>query len=448
MFRIISVILLSLMLIIPTVVLYQNNNELTENYEMLIIDFDNLEDDLFNLEKEKHQLDNDLTSLQIIHDSLMRDYEESQNTLTQLEQTLENINLQKTSLESEIQQRKDEILILVEEGNAKQSEIISLTNDLTRRINDLDVLTTRSLELETQISIQDENIENQKQTIGGLEDERTELIEQRNEITEERNQLVVENTQLTEDNDELVVENIQLTEDNARLNLLLNENALENRDEILRLGIDSRQSVVRIGHTGGWLVGTGFLVSNNGCIITNLHVTNAATNNEDQMRVIFPDGREYTGDLLKEGSLNRGTGHNIDIALVKISATTIPLPLSNTIPQYEDTAILIGHPGELGAWVIAAGSYNGFSPYSWATNDYLFSLPSVFGGSSGSPILNMNGEVIALNWGSIVHTPLNQNNDFIVWKDNLGKFIMENQYSLAETSIDIISFLSDTECRI
>ena len=429
------------MLIIPTVVLYQNNIEITENYEMLTIDFDNLtinfdnlEDDLFNLEKEKQQLDNELTSLQTIHNSLMSDYEESQNTLTQLEQTLEDINRQKTTLESEIQQRKNEILQLIEDGNAKQSEIISLTTDLTRRINDLDLLTTRSLELETQISIQDENIENQKQTIDNLEDERTELIEQRNEITEERNQLVVEN--------------IQLAEDNARLELLLNEGDLENRDEILRLGINSRQSVVRIGHTGGRLVGTGFFVSNNGCIITNLHVTNAATNSEDQMLIHFPDGREYTGDLLKEGSLNRGEERNIDIALVKISATTIPLPLSNSTPQYEDTAILIGHPGELGAWVIAAGSYNGVSPYSWSTNDYLFSLPSVFGGSSGSPILNMNGEVIALNWGSIVHTPLNQNNDLIVWKDNLGKFIMENQYSLAETSIDIISFLNDTECRI
>ena len=427
MLRIIFVILLSLMLIIPTVILYQNNLEITENYKMLTVDFDNLEADLFKSENEKQQLDNELNSLQTTHDLLMRDYEESQNTLTKLEQTLDNINLQKINLESEIQQRKDEISQLIDDGNAKQTEITLLTNDLTRRINDLNTLTTRSLELETQISIQDENIENQKQTIDNLEDERIELIEERNQF---------------------MVENVKLAEDNARLELLLNEGALENRDEILRLGIDSRQSVVRIGHTGGWFVGTGFLVSNNGCIVTNLHVSNAATNTGDQMLIHFPDGREYTGDLLKEGSLNRGTGHNIDIALVKISATTIPLPLSNVTPQYEDTAILIGHPGELGAWVIAAGSYNGFSPYSWATNDYLFSLPSVFGGASGSPILNMNGEVIALNWGSIVHAPLNQNNDLVIWKDNLGKFIMENQHSLAETSIDIISFLSDTQCRI
>ena len=122
------------------------------------------------------------------------------------------------------------------------------------------------------------------------------------------------------------------------------------------------------------------------------------------------------------------------------------MPISTINPDVDEMIILVGHPGELGRWVIAAGTYNGNANY--IPSEHSFSLPSVFGGSSGSPIVNMNGELVGVNWGSGLDDPLNQNDNIVVWKDNLGKLIMANQHSIAETSASAITFLSDTQCRI
>ena len=417
-----KVILLCLILITPTLVLYQNYTELnanygklTDNYDKLTINFVDLEDSFEKLDQENQQLGNDLNLL-------IEDYEKSITLLDKLEQLLEDTNKQKTELESEIKTKSSEISQLIEDGNAKQSAINSLNDDLTVAANEIETLDEFSLTLESEILALTNNIEDQKQTISNLENVENELKRQKQNLIEE---------------------NDILNDNNVKLSLLLSESILGQRDEIYRVGNNIRESVVHVSDRSSY--GTGFFVSNNGCILTNAHVTDG----NSFVTVELSNGQKYTGTVIKEGNHilnNRANSNAFDLALIKIEIDSVPIPISTIDPDVDEMIILVGHPGELGNWVIAAGTYNGNADD--IPSEHSFSLPSVFGGSSGSPIVNMNGELVGVNWGSGVDDPLNQNDNIVVWKDNLGKLIMANQYSIAETSASAITFLSDTQCRI
>ena len=424
-----KVILLCLILITPTIVLYQNYTvlnvnygKLTDNYDKLTINFVGLEDSFEKLDKENQQLGNENQQLGNDLNLLIADYEKSKTLLDKLEQLLEDTNNQKTELESEIKTKSSEISQLIEDGNAKQSAINSLNDDLTVATNEIETLDELSLTLESEILDLVDNIEDQEQTISNLENIENELKRQKQN---------------------LVKENEILNDNNTKLSLLLSESILGQRDEIYRVGNNIRESVVHVSDSSSY--GTGFFVSNNGCILTNAHVTDG----NNFVTVELSNGRKYTGTVIKEGNHilnNRVNSNAFDLALVKIEIDSVPIPISTINPDVDEMIILVGHPGELGSWVIAAGTYNGNADN--IPSEHSFSLPSVFGGSSGSPIVNMNGELVGVNWGSGVDDPLNQNDNIVVWKDNLGKLIMANQYSIAETSASAITFLSNTQCRI
>lgn len=424
-----KVILLCLILITPTLVLYQNYTvlnanygKLTDNYDKLTINFVDLEDSFEKLDKENQQLGNENQQLGNDLNLLIEDYKKSKTLLDKLEQLLEDTNNQKTELESEIKTKSSEISQLIEDGNAKQSAINSLNDDLTVAVNEIETLDELSIALESEIFSLTNNIEDQKQTISNLENIENELKRQKQNLIEE---------------------NEILNDNNTKLSLLLSESILGQRDEIYRVGNNIRESVVHV--SDGPSYGTGFFVSNNGCILTNAHVTDG----NNFVTVELSNGRKYTGTVIKEGNHilnNRANSNAFDLALVKIEIDSVPIPISTVNPDVDEMIILVGHPGELGRWVIAAGTYNGNANY--IPSEHSFSLPSVFGGSSGSPIVNMNGELVGVNWGSGLDDPLNQNDNIVVWKDNLGKLIMANQHSIAETSASAITFLSDTQCRI
>ena len=424
-----KVILLCLILITPTLVLYQNYTvlninygKLTDNFNELTINFVDLEDSFEKLDKENQQLGNENQQLGNDLNLLIADYEKSKTLLDKLEQLLEDTNNQKTELESEIKTKSSEISQLIEDGNAKQSAINSLNDDLTVAANEIETLDELSLTLESEILTLADNIEDQKQTISNLENIENELKRQKQNLIEE---------------------NEILNDNNTKLSLLLSESILGQRDEIYRVGNNIRESVVHVSDSSSY--GTGFFVSSNGCILTNAHVTDG----NNFVTVELSNGRKYTGTVIKEGNYilnNRANSNAFDLALVKIEIDSVPIPISTVNPDVDEMIILVGHPGELGSWVIAAGTYNGNADD--IPSEHSFSLPSVFGGSSGSPIVNMNGELVGVNWGSGVDDPLNQNDNIVVWKDNLGKLIMANQYSIAETSASAITFLSNTQCRI
>ncbi len=136
-------------------------------------------------------------------------------------------------------------------------------------------------------------------------------------------------------------------------------------------------------------VGSGFIVSPDGYIVTNAHVVDGAT----EVVVKLTDRREFTAKVV-------GTDKRTDIALVKIDAKNLPaLDLS-------------AKPGvKRGEWVIAIGSPFGFenSVSAGVVSGVHRALPdgqmvpfiqtdvAVNPGNSGGPLLNAAGQVVGVN---------------------------------------------------
>ncbi|CAN5220452.1 DegQ family serine endoprotease [soil metagenome] len=134
-------------------------------------------------------------------------------------------------------------------------------------------------------------------------------------------------------------------------------------------------------------VGSGFIVTADGYVLTNAHVVRGA----DEIYVTLTDRREFKGKLI-------GADTRSDVAVVKIEATNLP-------------RLAIGSVDELkvGQWVVAIGSPFGLentvtagiiSAKSRETGEYLPFIQTdvaVNPGNSGGPLLNMKGEVIGVN---------------------------------------------------
>jgi len=136
-------------------------------------------------------------------------------------------------------------------------------------------------------------------------------------------------------------------------------------------------------------LGSGFIISADGYILTNAHVVDSA----DEVVVKLTDKREFKAKVI-------GADKRTDVALIKIEASGLP------------TARL-GDPARLkvGEWVIAIGSPFGFDNTVTAgiVSAKGRSLPqenfvpfiqtdvAVNPGNSGSPLFNMKGEVVGMN---------------------------------------------------
>ncbi len=134
-------------------------------------------------------------------------------------------------------------------------------------------------------------------------------------------------------------------------------------------------------------VGSGFVLSSDGFIMTNAHVVDGA----DQVIVTLPDKREFKARIV-------GADKRTDVAVVKIDATGLP-------------AVRIGDVSRLkvGEWVMAIGSPFGLENTVTAgivsakqrdTGDYLPFIQTdvaINPGNSGGPLINMRGEVVGIN---------------------------------------------------
>lgn len=136
-------------------------------------------------------------------------------------------------------------------------------------------------------------------------------------------------------------------------------------------------------------LGSGFIISSDGYILTNAHVVEAA----DEITIKLNDKREFVGEVI-------GTDRKTDIALIKINATDLPM-------------VTQGDPEKLrvGEWVIAIGSPFGFEHSvtagivsakgrSLAQENYVPFIQTdvaINPGNSGGPLFNMKGEVVGIN---------------------------------------------------
>jgi serine protease Do len=136
-------------------------------------------------------------------------------------------------------------------------------------------------------------------------------------------------------------------------------------------------------------LGSGFIVSADGYVLTNAHVVDGA----DEVQVKLTDKREFKAKVI-------GADKRTDVALLKIDAGNLP-------------AVKLGDPNRLrvGEWVIAIGSPFGFenSVTAGIVSAKGRSLPqetyvpfiqtdvAINPGNSGGPLFNMRGEVVGIN---------------------------------------------------
>ncbi|MEN8215402.1 MAG: DegQ family serine endoprotease [Pseudomonadota bacterium] len=136
-------------------------------------------------------------------------------------------------------------------------------------------------------------------------------------------------------------------------------------------------------------LGSGFIISSDGYVITNTHVINDA----EEIIVRLTDRREFVADRI-------GVDKRSDIALLKVDATELP-------------TVKLGSSSELkvGEWVLAIGSPFGFehSVTAGIVSAKGRSLPddtyvpfiqtdvAINPGNSGGPLFNLDGEVVGVN---------------------------------------------------
>ncbi|MDP2132257.1 MAG: Do family serine endopeptidase, partial [Sulfuritalea sp.] len=136
-------------------------------------------------------------------------------------------------------------------------------------------------------------------------------------------------------------------------------------------------------------LGSGFIVSADGHILTNAHVVDGA----DEVLVKLTDKREFKAKVL-------GADKRTDVALIKIEASNLP------VARLGDSTRL-----KVGEWVVAIGSPFGFENTvtagivsakgrSLAHENYVPFIQTdvaINPGNSGGPLFNMKGEVIGIN---------------------------------------------------
>ncbi len=137
-------------------------------------------------------------------------------------------------------------------------------------------------------------------------------------------------------------------------------------------------------------LGSGFIISSDGYILTNNHVVQGA----DEIRVKLSDRREFTAKLI-------GADNRTDIALLKVEA--------NNLPQVKIGKI---NTLKVGEWVMAIGSPFGFDHSVTAgivsakgrslgaESNYVPFIQTdvaINPGNSGGPLFNLEGEVIGIN---------------------------------------------------
>lgn len=169
----------------------------------------------------------------------------------------------------------------------------------------------------------------------------------------------------------------------------------QNLPDILRELLEQREMPQRDQGS----LGSGFIISSDGYVLTNNHVIS----NADEIKIIMNDQREFDASLV-------GTDQRSDIALLKINAKDLPL-----------LSLAKNEKLKVGQWVVAIGSPFGldYSASAGIVSAIGRSIPSerhentyvpfiqtdvaINPGNSGGPLFNMDGEVVGIN--SQIYSP-------------------------------------------
>lgn len=144
-------------------------------------------------------------------------------------------------------------------------------------------------------------------------------------------------------------------------------------------------------------LGTGFIISEDGYVLTNNHVVNAA----DEVLIKLADGREMKAEI-------KGQDAKLDLALLKLvdekaKFSAAELGDSDAL-EVGEWVMAIGNPFGLAQTVTAGivsakGRVIGSGPY----DDFIQTDASINPGNSGGPLFNSQGKVVGINTAIIAN---------------------------------------------
>jgi putative serine protease PepD len=141
-------------------------------------------------------------------------------------------------------------------------------------------------------------------------------------------------------------------------------------------------------------LGSGFVIDDQGHIVTNQHVVDGATS----IKVRLWDGKTYDATLV-------GSDASTDLAVIKVDAPSSvlePLTLADSDSvQVGDTVVAIGSPfgleNTVTSGIVSALHRQMTSPNNFSIDDSIQTDAAINHGNSGGPLLNSSGQVIGVN---------------------------------------------------
>lgn len=162
---------------------------------------------------------------------------------------------------------------------------------------------------------------------------------------------------------------------------------MEQFEEFMQRALPSVPGGVPEQPTAG--IGAGFLISEDGYIVTNHHVIDKA----DKITVEFSNGDTIEAELI-------GSDPKTDLAVLDISGNDYPYLRfgDSKVMRVGDVVIAIGAPfglsGSVSAGIVSAiGREIGNGPY----DDFIQTDAAINKGNSGGPLMNVEGDVIGVN---------------------------------------------------
>jgi S1-C subfamily serine protease len=151
-------------------------------------------------------------------------------------------------------------------------------------------------------------------------------------------------------------------------------------------------NVLRGGSEGG--MGSGFVYSEEGYVITNQHVVKDA----QKVTVTFLDGESYIGDVI-------GRDQDLDIAVIKVSPSNTylqPIKIGDSSKlKVGERIAAIGNPfglsGSMTSGIISQIGRLLPQESGYSIPDVIQTDAAINPGNSGGPLINMKGEVVGIN---------------------------------------------------
>ena len=149
--------------------------------------------------------------------------------------------------------------------------------------------------------------------------------------------------------------------------------------------------------------GTGFFIRPNGYLVTNAHVVINESGVKPDIEVITFDGTKYKAKLI-------GVKRNDDIAILKIEKNYPYFEFWQSSELKEgDTVFVIGHPGDVGYWIVTKGKYIKIEQTVGLDSDvnklteWMLTTADANNGNSGGPVVNLEMKVVGVVTGTTSH---------------------------------------------